>query len=408
MTITTTRGTTVSNVTTTETSAVGTDVKPAVPNPPPAAPVEPPVPTGVRSGVTNSSGPGNVMSTRLSPVGAPVKPKLGDSGPAVKQMQEDLHTIGHFSDADMTSGVGTFGPFTEKVVKAFQTANGLSPSGVYDLATQAVMRTIMDGVGKGDTGPVVKALQSRLAALGFPPASGATGAFDDATVEALKKFQLAKGLAQTGSMGVAEYKALRSATPVQNNTTTGNGGVKAAVALIKHKEGYHTALPDGRCQAYPDPDQGWNLPTIGWGTTVYPDGTPVKKGDIKTRTQAEEALAHHVARKVIPAMQKIPTWDQMNDYQRGALICFAYNLGAAFYRGADFASITRVCDSPAKWNDKVWIEEQFYKYRMPGTDVEVGLADRRRMEAALFCTPPGKEFAWMDGNKRVVLIPASA
>lgn len=77
----------------------------------------------------------------------------------------------------------------------------------------------------------------------------------------------------------------------------------------------------------------------------------------------------------------------MNDNQRGALYCFAYNLGAKFYGGRNFESITRVCNSPKRWKDKDWIEEQFVKYRNPGSSVEEGLRRRREAEAKLFCSP---------------------
>jgi len=86
-------------------------------------------------------------------------------------------------------------------------------------------------------------------------------------------------------------------------------------------------------------------------------------------------------------LEKIPTWGQMNQNQRGALYSFAYNLGSQFYGGSNFASMTAVCDSPAKWSDKAWIAEQFVKYHKAGSsDVEEGLKRRRLAEAALFCS----------------------
>ena len=77
----------------------------------------------------------------------------------------------------------------------------------------------------------------------------------------------------------------------------------------------------------------------------------------------------------------------MNQNQQGALYSFAYNLGANFYGGANFQSITRVCDTVSKWKDQNWITEQFEKYRNPGSPAEEGLRRRRRAEAELFCKP---------------------
>jgi GH24 family phage-related lysozyme (muramidase) len=162
---------------------------------------------------------------------------------------------------------------------------------------------------------------------------------------------------------------------------------QCAIDLIKKFEGYAKQLSDGGVKAYPNPKVGWALPTIGWGTTRYPDGSRVKRGDVITDEEAQECLMAEVDRDCRPALEKIPTWEKMNDNQRGALYSFAYNLGAHFYRGANFQSITKVCDSPDLWGDSDWIRDQFIKYRNPGTSVEEGLRRRREAEAELFCTP---------------------
>lgn len=161
---------------------------------------------------------------------------------------------------------------------------------------------------------------------------------------------------------------------------------QVGIELIKEFEGYAERLPDDRAKAYPDPISGWAIPTIGYGTIKYPDGREVKPGDIITRAQAEEYLIHHIEDELLAVMEAIPTWGQMNDNQRGALYSFAYNLGQGFYGGPNFQSITRVIDSPQRWNDKAWVTEQFVKYRNPGTPAEAGLRRRREAEADLFCS----------------------
>lgn len=162
---------------------------------------------------------------------------------------------------------------------------------------------------------------------------------------------------------------------------------QCGIDLIKRFEGYDKELADGRAKAYRDPLHGWEVPTIGFGTTKYPDGSKVKKGDIITRAEAEKYLTWEVEKLCQPALEKIPTWEQMNSNQRGALYSFAYNLGANFYGGQNFNSITKVCDDISRWEDKDWVTEQFEKYRNPGEPVEEGLRRRRRAEAQLFCTP---------------------
>lgn len=162
---------------------------------------------------------------------------------------------------------------------------------------------------------------------------------------------------------------------------------QCAIDLITEFEGYEKKRSDGAVEAYPDPKVGWSLPTIGWGTTKYPDGSSVKKDDVISRERAVECLMAELVYKCMPSLEAIPTWGQMNENQKGALYSFAYNLGAHFYNGGKFQSITRVCNLVESWGNHSWITEQFVKYRNPGSSVEAGLRRRREAEAKLFCTP---------------------
>ena len=58
---------------------------------------------------------------------------------------------------------------------------------------------------------------------------------------------------------------------------------QSGLDLIKEFEGYHNKLSDGRAQAYPDPIYGWDIPTIGYGTTKYPDSSKVNFPGGKSR-----------------------------------------------------------------------------------------------------------------------------
>jgi lysozyme len=73
----------------------------------------------------------------------------------------------------------------------------------------------------------------------------------------------------------------------------------------------------------------------------------------------------------------------MNDNQRGALLSFAYNLGAGFYGGSNFTTITR------NLSEKNWaaIPKTLEIYRNPGSNVEAGLLRRRKAEGKLWSTP---------------------
>ena len=146
-----------------------------------------------------------------------------------------------------------------------------------------------------------------------------------------------------------------------------------AVKLIKQFEGCHL-------EAYADPLHGWGVPTIGFGTTRYPDGRAVKRGDKINVIEAEDLLEDEIARIAKHLSTVIPHWSGMLVTQQSALISFAYNLGANFYGKAGFETLT------AKLRDKAWanVPAALKLYRNPGTSAETGLLRRRTAEAALW------------------------
>jgi lysozyme len=103
-------------------------------------------------------------------------------------------------------------------------------------------------------------------------------------------------------------------------------------------------------------------------------------GQFITQQQADEYLMYDVEHRFLPALQKIPYWSEMNDNQRGALLSFAYNLGANFYGSGNFNTITRILKDQ-KWNDVPKVLEM---YRNPGSNVEAGLLRRRKAEGKLW------------------------
>jgi lysozyme len=143
--------------------------------------------------------------------------------------------------------------------------------------------------------------------------------------------------------------------------------------LIKEFEGCHL-------KAYPDPKTGGAPITIGWGTTRRPEGSGFILGQSITQQQADEYLMYDVEYRFLPALQKIPYWSEMNDNQRGALLSFAYNLGAGFYNGSGFNTISR------NLREKNWeaIPKTLEMYRNPGSNVEKGLLRRRIAEGTLW------------------------
>ena len=156
-----------------------------------------------------------------------------------------------------------------------------------------------------------------------------------------------------------------AAAPVTGGDDVPMMGIK----LIKEFEGCHL-------KAYPDPLSGGLPITIGWGSTRKKDGSAFKLGDQITQQEADELLISQCKNQFLPALRKIPHWNEMSDGKRGALLSFAYNLGAGFYGGANFNTITK------RLKNKEWdlVPDALYLYRNPGSNVEAGLARRRKAE----------------------------
>jgi len=135
-----------------------------------------------------------------------------------------------------------------------------------------------------------------------------------------------------------------------------------------------------KLEAYPDPLSGGPPITIGWGSTRDKNGNPFKLGDKISQDEADALLVDECRKHFIPSLCKIPFWGEMSDGQRGALLSFAYNLGAGFYGGSNFNTITK------RLKEKDWanVPDALFMYRNPGSHVEAGLARRRKAEGELW------------------------
>ncbi len=146
-----------------------------------------------------------------------------------------------------------------------------------------------------------------------------------------------------------------------------------ACNIIKEFEGF---VP----KPYKCPAGVW---TIGYGTTFYFDGTPVRSTDrTMTEVQASELLRQKLIKNFVPVLsRKIPSWWAMNNNQKAAVISFAYNLGANFYGTGGFNSITMALSSRANW---LKVPSALMLYINPGSSFEAGLRRRRAAEAELW------------------------
>jgi lysozyme len=145
------------------------------------------------------------------------------------------------------------------------------------------------------------------------------------------------------------------------------------VAMCERWEGWHKALPDGRAKPYLCPAK---VPTLGFGSTYYLDGTKVKlTDDAITKEVGRQLLLRQLVGYAAGVDRVIKV--KMHPWMRAACISLAYNIGT----GA-FAKSTLV----RMINAKRWSEcpAAFKRYKIGGGRVLTGLLARRTDEAALF------------------------
>lgn len=127
--------------------------------------------------------------------------------------------------------------------------------------------------------------------------------------------------------------------------------------------------------AYPDPGSGNEPWTIGYGTTIYPDGNKVKKGDTATKEQAEAWLRFDVDRF---AAKVYACTGDLQPRQFDALVSFAYNVGIG-----NLEKSTLLRKVKANPNDPS-IAAEFLKWNKAAGKVMAGLTKRRAKEAEVY------------------------
>ena len=129
--------------------------------------------------------------------------------------------------------------------------------------------------------------------------------------------------------------------------------------LIKKYEGC-------KLTAYKCPAGVW---TIGYGTTVYPNGQPVREGDQITRADAEAFLTIYIKQKI-----KLPAG--LNANQQDALTSLIYNIGQGAFDRSALKRAIEAKDWKAVYKNWDWVTGggQFLR----------GLAKRRAEELLVF------------------------
>lgn len=141
---------------------------------------------------------------------------------------------------------------------------------------------------------------------------------------------------------------------------------KAGINLIKHFEGFKPKMY--LCPA--------GLPTIGYGTVIDTKEEEYLRTATLTEQDAERLLAKELEffEKQVDKMVLKP----LKDYQRAALVSFAFNCGPANLRNSTL--LRKVNINP---ND-LTIRDEFMKWTRAGGRVLRGLVTRRQAEADLY------------------------
>ncbi len=130
--------------------------------------------------------------------------KYGDDGSSVKDLQKRLSETGYYTGTIS----GRYREGTRTAIKSFQTDYDLTPTGVADESTQALLYSVKyKTLRRGSTGDEVTNLQTIFTALGYYDGK-ISGKFLDGTLTAVKKYQKDNGLIETGIVNAYLYETL--------------------------------------------------------------------------------------------------------------------------------------------------------------------------------------------------------
>src|SRR5690606_15582818 len=127
-----------------------------------------------------------------------------------------------------------------------------------------------------------------------------------------------------------------------------------------------------RLNAY---DDGVGVWTIGYGTTKYPGGVRVKKGDVCTLDQAKAYMQHDLKKfeQTVNSTVKVP----VNQNQFDALVSLAYNIGpTAFEESTLVKRLNEKNYKAAAEQFDLWVNARGKRLQ--------GLVNRRAIEKELF------------------------
>lgn len=120
--------------------------------------------------------------------------------------------------------------------------------------------------------------------------------------------------------------------------------------------------------------------TIGYGTTLYPNGKRVTMQDpVITTGDASQFLIHEIEQKATAVSNMVKV--SINDNEYAALVCFAYNVGVGALQGSTLLKLLNA------GTDRVAVADQFLRWNKAGGKELPGLTRRRQAERSLFLQP---------------------
>lgn len=226
----------------------------------------------------------NSSTNNAAPVPILISLRRGDSGEAVKKLQERLIELKFLSGiAD-----GKYGISTKRAVIAFQRANKLSADGIAGAATQAMLYSKSAGENKnigtvsgilkrGDRNASVQTLQEMLIRLGYLKGV-ADGKFGVNTQLALLQFQNRNNLKADGIAGLQTLEALKSdnvklapgAAPTPKPTAPPLSQIPLA-KQVQYDYWYTHLRP--LCRRYPNVTVYDYINGISWQVKIFSTGT---------------------------------------------------------------------------------------------------------------------------------------
>ena len=143
---------------------------------------------------------------------------------------------------------------------------------------------------------------------------------------------------------------------------------KTGIQLVKDFEGLR--LNAYKCSA--------GVPTIGYGSTFYPDKSNVKMGDVLRDKEEAEILLINTLEDYDIYVSKYTKSVKLTQHQFDALVCFAFNVGLGNLSKSTL--LKKVLSNP---NDPT-IPSEFAKWNRGGGVVLQGLVKRRKKEGELY------------------------